>query len=93
MSTAIVAGSGVVGLACAHRLIRAGIATTVIGPTAAEASASWGNAGHLAVEQVEPLASRQSMRKALGQVFDPGSAIRTPVAELKSWLPFFLRLV
>jgi len=93
MSTAIVAGSGVVGLACAHRLIRAGIATTVIGPTAAEASASWGNAGHLALEQVEPLASRKSMRKALGQVFDAGGAIRTPVAELKSWLPFFLRLV
>jgi D-amino-acid dehydrogenase len=87
-----VAGSGVVGLTCAHRLIRAGIATTVIGPTAVEASASWGNAGHLAVEQAEPLASRKSIRKAVGQVFDVSGAIRTPLAELKHWLPFFLRL-
>jgi 2-polyprenyl-6-methoxyphenol hydroxylase-like FAD-dependent oxidoreductase len=37
--TAIVAGSGIVGLACAHRLARAGVKTTVIGPAAATTSA------------------------------------------------------
>lgn len=90
--TAIVAGSGVVGLTCAHRLIRTGVASTVIGPAAAGTSASWGNAGHLAVEQAEPPASPRSIRRAIGQVFDTRGGIRTPVAELKHWLPFFVRL-
>jgi D-amino-acid dehydrogenase len=90
-NTAIVVGSGVVGLCCAYRLTRAGIQTKVIGPSAAGISPSWGNAGHLAVEQVEPLASGKSMRKALGQLFTSG-AIRIPVGEIRYWLPFFLRL-
>jgi D-amino-acid dehydrogenase len=91
LKSAIVAGSGIVGLTCAHRLIRAGVATSVIGP-AAGASASWGNAGHLALEQAEPLASGKSMRKAFGQMFGGGGAIRAPVGEIGHWLPFFLRV-
>jgi D-amino-acid dehydrogenase len=90
--TVIVVGDGVVGLACAYHLQRAGLATTLIGPGDAAATASWGNAGHLAVEQVEPLASRKAMRRALRELFGNSGALRLPAGELTRWLPFFLRL-
>lgn len=91
-STAIVVGDGIVGLACAHRLLRAGVATTVIGPARAASTAAWGSAGHLAVEQAEPLASRKAMRKAFRQFFAGAGPLRLPAAELPRWLPFLLRL-
>lgn len=90
--TVIVVGDGIVGLACAHRLARAGLSTTVVGPGNAPATAAWGSAGHLAVEQVEPFASRKAMWRALRQVFAGGGPVRTPATELRLWLPFFLRL-
>jgi len=90
--TVIVIGDGIVGLACAYHLRRAGLATTVIGPGEAATTASWGSAGHLAVEQVEPLASRKMMRRALGQFFGNAGPVRMPAAEVMRWLPFFLRL-
>lgn len=90
--TAIVAGGGVIGLACALRLVRAGISTTLVAPAHAMASASWGNAGHLALEQVEPLASGKSLWKALRYLISGNGAIRLPVGETAHWLPFFLRM-
>jgi D-amino-acid dehydrogenase len=91
--TVIVIGDGIVGLACAYHLRRAGLATTVVGPGQAATTASWGNAGHLAVEQVEPLASRKAMRRALRQLFGGAGPVRLPASEVARWLPFFLRLV
>ncbi|HZD52598.1 MAG TPA: FAD-dependent oxidoreductase, partial [Woeseiaceae bacterium] len=91
--TAIVAGAGIVGLTCAHRLQRSGLATTVIAPDVSDAPASWGNAGHLAVEQVEPLASRKAMRKAMRHWLAGSGPVRLPPADLPRWLPFFLRLL
>lgn len=88
----MVAGGGIVGLACAERLLRAGVSTTVIAPPTGNLSAAWGSAGHLAVEQVEPFASRKFMLKALRQLFSRTGAIRTPLGEISCWLPFFLRL-
>lgn len=90
--TVIVIGDGIVGLACGYQLARAGVATTVVGPGEAAATASWGNAGHLAVEQVEPLASRKMMRRAVRQFFGPAGPVRLPAGEVTRWLPFFLRL-
>ena len=90
--TVIVIGDGIVGLACAYHLRRAGLSTILLGPGKAAATASWGNAGHLAVEQVEPLASRKAMRRALRQLFGGTGPVRLPAGEATRWLPFFLRL-
>ena len=56
--TALVIGAGVIGRSIAFRLQRCGIATTLVDLEASPRGPSWGNAGHLAVEQVAPLASR-----------------------------------
>jgi D-amino-acid dehydrogenase len=90
--TALVVGGGIIGLACAHRLLRAGVATTVLSPLVTSAPASWGNAGHLATEQVEPLASRKSICNAMYRLSRGGGAIRTPFGDVHHWLPFFLRM-
>ncbi|MEX2123473.1 MAG: FAD-binding oxidoreductase [Woeseia sp.] len=90
--TALVVGGGIIGLSCAHRLLGAGFATTVISPVVTNAPASWGNAGHLAVEQVEPLASRKSLRKAMHQLITGSGPIRAPLGDMHHWLPFFLRM-
>ena len=55
--TIIVIGAGMVGAACALRLQSAGFQVALVDPGPPERAASFGNAGHIAVEQVEPLSS------------------------------------
>lgn len=62
--TALVIGGGLVGLSVAENLQQAGIAVTLCEPDASPQGASWGNAGHLAVEQVLPLASPATIASA-----------------------------
>jgi D-amino-acid dehydrogenase len=90
--TALVVGGGIVGLACAHGLAREGFATTILDEQSESRPASWGNAGHLAVEQVEPLASLDSFKRALQLLLKGGGPIATPAGDLRAWLPFFLRM-
>jgi D-hydroxyproline dehydrogenase len=55
--------------------------------------ASWGNAGHIAVEQVEPLASWSSIRSLPSRLYSTGGAAAFPVSQIQQWLPFGLRLL
>jgi len=90
--TALVIGGGIVGLACALQLQRLGLRTTLLEAQAQPAAASYGNAGHIAIEQVEPLASWATIRSAPGRLFARGGAldVRDPVA-LMPWLLRFAR--
>ncbi len=90
--TAIVIGGGVVGSACALRLAGAGVAVTLVDDAPAQRPASWGNAGHIAVEQVEPIASWATLRSAPRRHFARGGALDLPAAAIGAWLPFGLRL-
>lgn len=92
-ATALVAGGGVVGLACALGLQRAGVRTLLIDPAAASPPASWGNAGHIATEQVEPLASRATLLSFPRRLFCNGGALSLPARDVSAWLPFALRLI
>jgi D-hydroxyproline dehydrogenase len=90
---ALVVGGGIVGLSCALNLQLRGIRTTVVDPATTLRSASWGNAGHLAAEQVEPLASRKTLRSFPQRLFFRGGALSLPARDLSVWLPFALRFV
>lgn len=90
--TALVIGGGVVGLACATHLQLRGISTLLIDPLASPRAASWGNAGHLAIEQVEPLASSRTLRDFPKRLFFRGGALSLPLRDAGEWLPFALRL-
>ena len=89
--SAIVIGGGIVGLACAVRLQRRGMRTLLVEPQVATRSASWGNAGHLAIEQAEPLASRRTLRGFPRRLFWRGGAVSLPVQDIVAWLPFAFR--
>jgi D-amino-acid dehydrogenase len=56
-------------------------------------AASWGNAGHIAIEQIEPLASRATIRSMPRRLFWRGGALSLPLRDIAAWLPFALRLV
>lgn len=92
MQRAIVLGGGVVGLSIATALQRVGVQVTVIDTAPAAGAASWGNAGHIAIEQVEPLASWPVLRSAPRRLFSRGGALGLPPSQIKHWLPFALRM-
>jgi len=92
-SEALVIGGGLVGLSCALNLQLGGLRTTIDDPATTRRAASWGNAGHLATEQVEPLASRKTLRNLPRRLFSRGGALSLPPRDLDVWLPFALRLV
>ena len=92
-TSAIVVGDGIIGLACALLLQQGGVAVTLIGPAAHPNGASIGNAGHIAIEQVEPLASRAIVRSLPRRLFLNGGPVSLPVRDVAAWLPFGLRLL
>ncbi|WP_199753401.1 NAD(P)/FAD-dependent oxidoreductase [Luteimonas cucumeris] len=89
--SALVIGGGIVGLCSALRLRQLGLRTTLIDPMALPSGASYGNAGHIAVEQVEPLASWATIRSAPRRLFAFGGAldVRDPLASAP-WMARFV---
>lgn len=93
MKTALVIGAGFVGASCAWQLQRAGHRVTLLDPGDFTRAASFGNAGHLAIEQVEPLASWANLRSLPQRLFLRGGPVGLPPRDIAAWLPFGLRLV
>ena len=87
----LVIGAGIIGLACAFRLAREGQRVVLLDRDQPGRGASFGNAGHIATEQVFPLASPEVMRGALRYLFDRESPLRIRPAYLLSILPWLLR--
>lgn len=87
----LILGGGLIGLSSAVRLAHAGYAVTVIDDDADRQAASWGNAGHIAVEQVEPLASPAALRSAWRRRFAAGGALDLPARQVATWGPFAAR--
>lgn len=88
-----VVGAGVVGLSCAVALLDAGHRVTLCDNDPDAQAPSWGNAGHIAVEQVAPLASLATVRSVPSRLFSAGGALGLPLAEVGTWLPFSMRLL
>lgn len=88
----LVIGAGVIGYACALRLQEQGLQVTLVDPDRERLAASWGNAGHIATEQVDPLASPANLRSALRRLtlFGGPLALRDPLA-IAPWIWRYLR--
>lgn len=93
MKTAIVIGNGLVGACTAWALQRAGLRVTIVDPGDDTAGASHGNAGHLAIEQTEPLASRSNVLSLHQRLFSRGGPVAFPLRDVSAWVPFGLRLI
>ncbi|PSJ39439.1 NAD(P)/FAD-dependent oxidoreductase [Allosphingosinicella deserti] len=93
MSEIVVIGGGVIGLATAVTLARQGHGVRVIEASPVRNAASWGNAGHIAVEQVSPLAAPATLRTIPKRLFSAGGALALPPSMIRHWLPFGLRML
>lgn len=91
--SAIVVGDGVVALNVALALQRRATQVTIVAPDAPWRGASWGNAGHIAVEQVAPLASLATVKSVPTRLFSRGGALALPARAIRRWLPFTVQLL
>jgi glycine/D-amino acid oxidase-like deaminating enzyme len=89
----LVIGGGLIGAASALRLQAAGLATTLIDPGDPRRAASFGNAGHIAAEQVSPLASIDSLISLPRRLYGLGGPLDFRWRDAGLWLPWALRLV
>ena len=89
----VVVGAGIVGVACALQLARQGRHVQVIDAQAPGMGASYGNAGHLATEQVFPIADLSILKRLPAMLLDPMGPLRLDWAYLPRALPWFIRLL
>lgn len=88
-----VVGAGIVGVACALRLARQGLRVVVIDQQEPGRGASFGNAGHLATEQVFPIADLSILKRLPAMLMDPMGPLRLDWKYLPRALPWFTRLL
>lgn len=92
-SDIIVVGAGLVGAACAFRLALAGREVMLLDAQAPGLGASFGNAGHIATEQLVPLANPEVIRDAWRYLLAADSPLRVRAAYLVPILPWLARFV
>jgi len=86
-----IVGAGIIGLACAFRLASEGADVLLIDRDAPGMGCSFGNAAHIATEQVFPLASPQTLRALPSLLFNPSSPLNIDLAYATRIAPWLLR--
>ncbi len=93
MAIAVIIGGGAIGSASALALQKRGFETRLIDPDPDWRGASRGNAGVIAVNEVDPLASRATLKALPNMLFMRGGPVGLPLRDIAAWLPFGLRLI
>ncbi|MBI6908170.1 NAD(P)/FAD-dependent oxidoreductase [Pseudomonas palleroniana] len=88
-----VVGAGIIGVACALQLARQGHRVVMVDPQDPGMGASYGNAGHLATEQVFPIADSSILKRLPAMLMDPMGPLRLDWKYLPRALPWFARLL
>lgn len=89
----LVIGGGIVGLSSGLALRERGFDVTLLDDAPERPCASWGNIGHIATEQVEPLASWRMAMQMPRRLMSVGGPMSFPPSAIANWLPFGLRLL
>jgi glycine/D-amino acid oxidase-like deaminating enzyme len=90
--SALIVGGGVIGLCSAIALSEKGIHTTVV-DVGSSRSPSWGNAGHFAIEHIEPLASPKTLSTFPSRLFWSGGPLDFVWRDVRVWMPWALRFI
>lgn len=88
-----VIGAGIIGVACALQLARQGKRVVVIDKQPPGHGASFGNAGHLATEQVFPIADASILKRLPAMLMDPMGPLRLDWKYMPRAIPWFTRLL
>ena len=89
--TVLVIGAGVIGLACAFRIAREGTRVIVVDRDEPGRGTSFGNAGHIATEQIFPLASPEVVRGVPRYLLDREGPLRIRAGYALAILPWLAR--
>ncbi|MBK4990157.1 NAD(P)/FAD-dependent oxidoreductase [Pseudomonas sp. S36] len=89
----VVVGAGIIGVACALQLARQGRQVLLVDRQLPGQGASWGNAGHLATEQVFPIADLSILKRLPRMLLDPMGPLRLDWKYLPKAMPWFTRLL
>lgn len=90
----LVVGGGIIGIACAHYLTRAGRSVTVIDQGSLAGACSHGNCGYICPSHVLPLTEPGMVRMGLRSLFQPNAPFRIKPRlspALANWLFQFAR--
>ncbi|WP_110686803.1 NAD(P)/FAD-dependent oxidoreductase [Salinicola aestuarinus] len=88
-----VVGAGLIGVSSALALARQGHRVVVLDTQEPGRGASYGNAGHLATEQVFPIADTSILKSLPGMLMDPMGPLRLDWKYLPRALPWLTRLM
>ncbi len=88
-----VVGAGVVGLCTALEAQRHGYQVTLIDRDEAGLGASYGNAGYLATELIDPLSTVKTLRSALSMWLNPHGPLSLPLGYMHRILPWLARFI
>jgi glycine/D-amino acid oxidase-like deaminating enzyme len=91
MTDIAVVGAGVVGMCCARALQRAGHRVTLFDPAPPGRGASFGNAGHIAIDHVRPLARFDTLRQVPRMLTDPLGPLAIRWRDAPSLVPWLAR--
>jgi glycine/D-amino acid oxidase-like deaminating enzyme len=91
MSRVAIIGAGIIGLAAARALQRDGQDVTVFDPDEPGAGCSFGNAGHIAIDHIRPLARPDTLWSLPRLLADPLGPLCLKPAGLPRLLPWMLR--
>lgn len=89
----VVIGGGVIGVCCALALQKAEKSVLLIERDSIAGGASGGNAGHIASEQVYPIASPDILKDIPKMLLDPLGPLRIDYRYLPQLTPWFMRLL
>ena len=87
-----VLGGGIVGLSIALSLQKQGVNVLLLDKQAVGSGASQGNAGHIATEQVFPIASPEVIKQLPSMLLDPLSPLHLDWRYLPKIAPWLMRL-
>jgi D-amino-acid dehydrogenase len=93
MKSILVIGGGLIGAASALRLQAAGVQATLIDPGDKRRAASFGNAGHIGVEQVTPWSAWENIWRAPASSFAIGGPLDFRWTDVGLWAPWSLRFM
>ena len=88
-----VIGAGVVGLCTALELQLEGFQVTLIDKNEPGLGASFGNAGYLATELIDPLSTTKTLRSALSMWLDPHGPLSLPLGYFHRILPWLVKFI
>lgn len=76
MTSVIIIGGGIIGIACAHYLSEAGFSVTVVEAGTVAGACSQGNCGYICPSHALPLAAPEALREGISSLFNPAAAFR-----------------